>query len=192
MKRTAGNLITLVFVVLVGCGPAVPPSEEHAMPETDLKSPESRSNVTVRNGPVQFEMRFDPDPQEYSKRAELQVQIQIDDGWYLYSSDPQGGPFQPLAVELTLPDQVESEHEWSFPTPDVQYSGSGNSDSIYRGAVTVRRNLAGNFTVLDSRETIQCVVTYQVCNHQTCRQPETVVLTIPSVDIPSREYTAAE
>ena len=73
-------------------------------------------------------------PDGTASRAEVWIKLMIAGGHYVYGHVDEQDPFQPLAVELRLPDGAEFDGDWSYPE-----SRQLNGHAVYYDSVLVHR-----------------------------------------------------
>jgi hypothetical protein len=180
-------IASLLLGLGTGCGanPREIPSEPSpaGLPQEQVVAPVQRQPITYAPSDT-----FDPpavpepSPSEPVKAvmacrpsgpitAELLVAVRIARAHYLHAEADRGGTFTPLKIETTLPQGVEFDGDWNFPTPEV------GRVPMYRTSVLLRRSLKITSPPL-SRE-VTGVLRYQACNDELCWPPGKLELSAP-------------
>ncbi|MCA8969421.1 MAG: hypothetical protein KDC95_06545 [Planctomycetes bacterium] len=112
--------------------------------------------VTSNDGPV-FELR-----------------LQIQEGWHIYGAKmPDGEYATPTRLELRRQDGTEFSGAWDMPPTKRAKDGTV---PFYEGSLVFRRRLRP--ADLDASPTVRCVVTFQACDEQMCRPPESLTVSV--------------
>lgn len=106
-------------------------------------------------------------------RYALTVHVAILDGWHAYKLVPNGLPYVPMTLELTLPDGLKRAGEWELPSGG--HYPADPTVTVYEGDLMFRCELAGKPTANSSD--VACVLSYQVCDERMCLPPDSETLT---------------
>jgi hypothetical protein len=114
--------------------------------------------------PLTAMMTIQPKRAAVGETALVLVHIRIASAHFIHAKDEAGGPFVPLAVDITVPDGVEPIGDWQFPNPE---KGRGNS-LAYRNSVLLRRSLRVVSNAAPRTLTLKGELQYLVCTDELC------------------------
>jgi Disulphide bond corrector protein DsbC len=114
--------------------------------------------------PVTAVMTIRPKRATVGETALVLVHIRIASAHFIHAKDDAGGPFVPVAVNVTLPEGVEPIGDWQAPTPE---NGRGNS-RVYRNSVVLRRSVKVVSSSAPETLTVTGELRYQVCTDELC------------------------
>lgn len=187
-------VIMFAFMLVgIGCNRTVDHSERKQMQsqqvelaeaaELDVNDEKSDHSVAIQNdfdaseltvsdpsfdhpvtAAIKFSVRKVGDPW----LIDVQVSVRILSGHYIYGKLDGDTPFQPLKVELTLPEGVARDSEWIFPVPFNQ-----NGHAIYIDSVSLSCQLRSSAV---SKIPVQTVIHLQSCSEEVCFPPTTIEL----------------
>jgi len=104
------------------------------------------------------------------KAVTLAIQLKHPEGFHSYYKNP-GGPGLPLGFEWQLPEGY-SLKKLHWPTPHL-YDSKGTSFYVYEGNYTILADISvPDSAPLDQEVEFKVIATWQLCNPQTCLQPE--------------------
>jgi len=122
--------------------------------------------------PVTATMTIQPESLSVGETAEMLVSVRIEPAHYVHAIKNRGEPWSPLAVKLTLPDEVEALGDWEFPKPEVGHGAA----MVYRNSVLLRRALRIRRQPSARTLRISGELRYQACNEELCWPPRTLPL----------------
>jgi hypothetical protein len=122
--------------------------------------------------PVTATMAIRPENTSVGETAEMLVSVRIEPAHYVHAIKNRGEPWIPLAVNLTLPDEVEALGDWELPKPEVGHGAA----MVYRNSVLLRRALRIRRKPSARTLRISGELRYQACNEELCWPPRTLPL----------------
>ena len=114
--------------------------------------------------PVTAAMTIQPNRAAIGETVEVLVRVRIASAHFIHAPGEAGGPFVPVAVNVTLPAGVEPVGDWQLPPPE---KGRGNS-LVYRDSVVLRRSLKVVSSSAPETLTVTGELRYQVCTDELC------------------------
>ncbi len=99
----------------------------------------------------------------------LNVNVDIFEGWHAYDVVRETSAYRSVQFELELPEGVRQVEKWDRPLSRPSADAPGVT--TYTGNISFSCRVA--VEDLASEGEISCVVSYQVCDHQSCRPPST-------------------
>ena len=104
---------------------------------------------------------------------ELLVEVRVAVSYHIYGKVGGGAPFQPLAIDVDLPEGFTAVEDWQLPAGKKE----GGSEVFY-GKIVASRRFQGN---LEKEFATKAVIRYQCCNEEACLPPGEIELEIPSL-----------
>jgi hypothetical protein len=170
----------------LGCGPnptaarpaeaatrdstAAPPAAQSAS-GSDSSQPDSTAADPSRSQPVTAALEIRPPSVAGGATVEILVHIRIAPLHHLTADDP-SGTFDPLSVELNLPDGLEPGGDWQFPPPQEGHAGTHE----YRKGVLLRRSVRVSSSVASGSLPITGKLHCQVCTEELCWPKQAISL----------------
>jgi hypothetical protein len=118
--------------------------------------------------PVTAAMTLAALPAGEATQAKLWIKISIAGGHYIYGRVDEQSPFQPLAIDLLLPEGTQFDGDWIYPEPRQL-----NGHDVYYDSVLVHRRLT---VATEPIGRLEAVVQYQVCSEDVCFPPAKIQL----------------
>ncbi|WP_161604540.1 hypothetical protein [Roseiconus nitratireducens] len=132
----------------------------------DTESPELTASAPSFDRPVTVAVNYSARKDGDGWRIEAQVSLRILSGHYIYGDLEENTPFEPLRVELILPDGMSRDTEWTYPVPLIQ-----NGHATYVDSVSLTCQLRSS---MKSQVPIGAVIRMQACNDEVCFPPATI------------------
>lgn len=127
--------------------------------------------------PVAAVMTIRPVRASIGDSVEVLVSVRIASAHVIHAKDDAGGPYFPLDVTATLPEGVEPNGDWRFPTSEKWH---GNSP-VYRNSVSLRRSLKVVAGPEPRNLMVKGELRYQVCTEELCWPPGKLELSAPLI-----------
>lgn len=121
--------------------------------------------------PVTASMIIRPESANGGDTVEVLVLVRIARAHYLHA-DNSHQPFTAVAMNLTLPEELQAVSDWRFPTPEKARDNS----LVYRDTVTLRRSLRIRSIASPKILSVAGELRYQACNDELCWPPGTLDL----------------
>lgn len=102
--------------------------------------------------------------------AELWLKVMVAAGHHIYSPSVTKCPFQPLAIELNVPPDMEFDGDWIFP-PAEKLKGH----DVYYDSVVLRRKIRAG---AENAASVSGIVSFQVCNEEVCFPPSQIKVSL--------------
>jgi hypothetical protein len=134
-----------------------------------------------RSQPVTAGMGPDPHNTRAGGTFLLLVYVRIAAGYHIYGRQAPLGPFAPLTLTLTLPDELEPANDWIAPKPTITKTG----ESVYSDSVLLRRLLRVRSNAPDKPLSIKGELLCQACSDELCWPPTKIALSA-SVEVVSK------
>lgn len=148
---------TLAFVLFVFGGKYFPQSSPDKVVEVNVKTPK----VVYTN-----------------KESNIEVILQIKDGWHINSDKPLDDNLSPTVVSLNNNPEVKIV-KISYPDPIItKLQFSQSQMALFEGEAVVKIQLMVNKGVKEKTIKLKGEVQYQPCNNQTCLFPTSKTFTI--------------
>jgi hypothetical protein len=163
--------------------PALPPLDLGAIGESPL-DPKINVAAPSDHEPVTAGIAADHSTVRPGDVFDVVVRVRIAEGHHIYAASPANpGTFTATAVNLTLPDALESVTDWlTFP---MARALSGNP--VYTNVVVFRRSLKLSANAPAGSLSIKGFLRCQACNDQLCWPPKDLPLaTTIQVEAPSK------
>lgn len=103
-------------------------------------------------------------------KQELTVEVQLLKGWHTYDRVPEGSPYTPLELDLQLADGVTLIGEWK--RPDSHESAESKGLFEWTGTIQFKATVELDPSKVND-VLLNCDLSYQVCDVQSCRPPTT-------------------
>ena len=184
-------LLTMALLFLVGCGgdtedqqapdqqaPTVDLGPETAFAPFDPMTVDVSVDEPTNAQPVAFGAALDRDTAAPGETLTLVVRANVAEPWHIYSADGPTGVGRPTSFELTLPEGVSADSEWTNPEATVKESALGPIAS-YHGDIRFSVPVNVSDTAALGEQQIQCKINFQSCTDQQCLPPTSTLLTIP-------------
>lgn len=129
-------------------------------------------------GDASWSIGSQPETVRPGERLAVQLQVSIDEGWYMYALDSPAG--KPLRVDFdSLPRGVALQTPLHQTVPTKKYDPNFDSEAFF---FEDQAEVQAGFQVADSLEAgtyeLRGSVRYMVCNDQMCMPPRTEELTV--------------
>lgn len=168
------QILAIAMTVAIGCSER----QENVDSDTSSGDGEGRSAMAVQladsadeyiaAGPVSARLRCQPKHVRSGEFTEIAVEFRVAPLWEIHTVDAMP-PETATAIDLELPNGIETAGDWETPPPQTSLSPAGKP--IYAGQFAIRRKVRVTDSAAAGEHQIECRATFQACNEQQCLRP---------------------